>query len=394
MATVRITRGDLARIPADVFIVPTRGNFGGKGAAHNLIEGLEHHHLFRDEKGTLLVDAVAKFRAADVIGGRVRKLDALNGIESGGPEIICVDVMPGGDMNASEALNSSFSTALEIVERFARSQSKKSLTIAMPALGSGHANLKDEESAATIFRILKEWSHPGIEVLATVVLWSPTSFRRFLPIYLNNWKPAPLAYVLPAEDDTNLSKLDEKTHVDSLVERLAEQNSVLFVGSGLSRNSVPEKPNWTELLVRAWPEGPLGKLAEEENFQDKYGDLLPDFAQMAADQDHGALEEGVAEALSVRALPSVMHFQLLSLPWSAIVTTNYDTNIEDAFQENYGTSLPVVLPDRPEDGRVTDLDGVPLDFGQGRVLAGNRGVVASNGVLHEVALESLRRIRV
>ncbi|MEW6268995.1 MAG: 3'(2'),5'-bisphosphate nucleotidase [Thermodesulfobacteriota bacterium] len=43
-------------------------------------------------------------------------------------------------------------------------------------------------------------------------------------------------------------------------------------------------------------------------------------------------------------------------------------------------------------GRVTDLDGKPLDFTRGRTLAANRGVVASNGVLHDAALSALRRI--
>ncbi|HEY8516441.1 MAG TPA: 3'(2'),5'-bisphosphate nucleotidase [Candidatus Binatia bacterium] len=43
-------------------------------------------------------------------------------------------------------------------------------------------------------------------------------------------------------------------------------------------------------------------------------------------------------------------------------------------------------------GRVTDLDGKPLDFTRGRTLAANRGIVASNGLLHDAALAALRRI--
>jgi 3'(2'), 5'-bisphosphate nucleotidase len=43
-------------------------------------------------------------------------------------------------------------------------------------------------------------------------------------------------------------------------------------------------------------------------------------------------------------------------------------------------------------GRITDLDGKPLDFTQGRTLAHNRGIVASNGALHAAALEALRRV--
>ena len=41
-------------------------------------------------------------------------------------------------------------------------------------------------------------------------------------------------------------------------------------------------------------------------------------------------------------------------------------------------------------GQVTDLDGRALDFSQGATLARNRGVVASNGQLQELALSSIR----
>lgn len=43
-------------------------------------------------------------------------------------------------------------------------------------------------------------------------------------------------------------------------------------------------------------------------------------------------------------------------------------------------------------GRVTDLDGKTLDFAKGRTLAANRGVVATNGHLHDAALAALRAI--
>lgn len=40
-------------------------------------------------------------------------------------------------------------------------------------------------------------------------------------------------------------------------------------------------------------------------------------------------------------------------------------------------------------GRITDLHGKPLDFTQGRTLANNTGVLASNGTLHAVALRAI-----
>lgn len=43
-------------------------------------------------------------------------------------------------------------------------------------------------------------------------------------------------------------------------------------------------------------------------------------------------------------------------------------------------------------GRVTDLAGRPLDFGQGRTLEHNRGVCASNGILHDALLEAVAKL--
>ncbi len=43
-------------------------------------------------------------------------------------------------------------------------------------------------------------------------------------------------------------------------------------------------------------------------------------------------------------------------------------------------------------GAITDLDGEPLDLTTGRTLAHNRGVLASNGALHPLALRALRQI--
>ncbi len=40
-------------------------------------------------------------------------------------------------------------------------------------------------------------------------------------------------------------------------------------------------------------------------------------------------------------------------------------------------------------GRVSDLDGEPLDFGQGRKLSANHGVIASNGDVHDSVLSAI-----
>ncbi|MGB7875849.1 MAG: 3'(2'),5'-bisphosphate nucleotidase [Anaerolineales bacterium] len=44
-------------------------------------------------------------------------------------------------------------------------------------------------------------------------------------------------------------------------------------------------------------------------------------------------------------------------------------------------------------GKLTDLSGKPLDFTQGRLLTNNRGVLATNGFLHEKVLQGLVAVR-
>ena len=44
-------------------------------------------------------------------------------------------------------------------------------------------------------------------------------------------------------------------------------------------------------------------------------------------------------------------------------------------------------------GKVTDADGKALDFGQGRTLALNYGVLAAGKDVHPTALEAVKRIR-
>ncbi|MCJ7623216.1 MAG: hypothetical protein MUO76_06910, partial [Anaerolineaceae bacterium] len=45
-------------------------------------------------------------------------------------------------------------------------------------------------------------------------------------------------------------------------------------------------------------------------------------------------------------------------------------------------------------GKTTDMDGNSLDFSTGRTLDNNRGVLASNGHMHDAALKTLREIKV
>jgi 3'-phosphoadenosine 5'-phosphosulfate (PAPS) 3'-phosphatase len=43
-------------------------------------------------------------------------------------------------------------------------------------------------------------------------------------------------------------------------------------------------------------------------------------------------------------------------------------------------------------GRVTDLSGKPLDFSQGKTLVKNKGVIATNGKLHDIVLKAVKSV--
>jgi fructose-1,6-bisphosphatase/inositol monophosphatase family enzyme len=51
-----------------------------------------------------------------------------------------------------------------------------------------------------------------------------------------------------------------------------------------------------------------------------------------------------------------------------------------------------VLVTEEAGGRVTDVLGRPLDFSRGRELSDNRGIVATNGLIHERVLEAVREV--
>ncbi len=43
-------------------------------------------------------------------------------------------------------------------------------------------------------------------------------------------------------------------------------------------------------------------------------------------------------------------------------------------------------------GKVTDIDGSPLDFSQGRMLSKNQGMIVSNGAIHDRVLEAVAQV--
>lgn len=62
-----------------------------------------------------------------------------------------------------------------------------------------------------------------------------------------------------------------------------------------------------------------------------------------------------------------------------------------SYQEKIWDHAAGAIVVREAGGRVTDVEGKDLDFTRGRTLERNRGIVATNGRLHEDVLEAIRR---
>lgn len=112
------------------------------------------------------------------------------------------------------------------------------------------------------------------------------------------------------------------------------------------------------------------------------------------DRGNPALQRAIAQSIGVTApclkMDSLAKYGVLAqgeaalylrLPW--IQEPDYRENIWD-----HAAGAIVV---EEAGGRVTDMDGKRLDYSTGAKLIHNRGIIASNGTLHEAVLAALRQ---
>ncbi len=100
----------------------------------------------------------------------------------------------------------------------------------------------------------------------------------------------------------------------------------------------------------------------------------------------------IAEALGVKAPPVSVDSQC---KYALVARGDAELYLrvpkDEVYREKIWDHAAGVLLLEEAGGRVTDLDGRPLDFTKGRALEGNRGIVASNGRLHAAVLDAIRR---
>jgi len=161
-------------------------------------------------------------------------------------------------------------------------------------------------------------------------------------------------------------------------------------GSGLLAAAVRGQGAWSLPLDGA---GPLTRLQVSRRSEPAEARLLRSFE---ADHTNSAQMDEFVRVLHVQAPPVAMDSQA---KYAILAAGGGDLLLRllSAKQPNYREKIwdqaAGALVVEEAGGRVSDLEGKPLDFTTGRSLTHNRGVVASNGYLHEAALRAVQQIR-
>lgn len=122
-------------------------------------------------------------------------------------------------------------------------------------------------------------------------------------------------------------------HVQQLVRLLADDQLILFVGAGISRQAVARDggkkrlPLWGELANKV-------AAASGEKLSDYNGNLLDLFDAIAANKTRADLEEAIRKAIPEAAFdPGPTHLKLAQIPWHIVYTTNYDNLLSRVLRE-------------------------------------------------------------
>lgn len=132
-------------------------------------------------------------------------------------------------------------------------------------------------------------------------------------------------------DDVPSSQL--KPYLNEIADQLWSNNAAVMVGAGFSRNAKPVGP--TSASFPSWQE--LGdhffeKLHGQRPSEKSRYLSIPKLAEkVEATFGRSTLNQLLRDAIpDLRYEPSLLHSQLLNLPWKDVFTTNYDTLLERA----------------------------------------------------------------
>ena len=117
----------------------------------------------------------------------------------------------------------------------------------------------------------------------------------------------------------------------------------------------------------------------------------------SVETDHGnpQLQRTIAQAVGIATPPLAMDSQAkygVVARGQASLYMRLHWTTEPTYQENIWDHAAGAIVVQEAGGQVTDMDGNPLNFSTGVKLSQNRGIVASNGVLHEAVLTALQTV--
>lgn len=101
----------------------------------------------------------------------------------------------------------------------------------------------------------------------------------------------------------------------------------------------------------------------------------------------------IADQLGIQAVPCRIDSQT---KYASVARGNGDAylgiRMDNGYREKIWDHAGGTLLVEEAGGRVTDLNGAPLDFHQGQTLASNVGIVATNGKIHDAFLDAINKL--
>ena len=151
------------------------------------------------------------------------------------------------------------------------------------------------------------------------------------------------------EGTTHAISPEIRPYLDTLADRLQSGHAAVMVGSGFSKNATPSAsaapfPDWSELGDRFW-----GRLRGHGHVRRPRYMQVPALAhEVEAVFGRSELNQMLRDAIpDLMHGPSPLHVKLLDLPWTDVLTTNYDTLLERACRSVVSRRYDIVV--RPED---------------------------------------------
>lgn len=126
--------------------------------------------------------------------------------------------------------------------------------------------------------------------------------------------------------------------LDEVAERLWSNQAAVIVGAGFSKNADPSSPDSGQLGDFLY-EKIYGKKPDDES---RYLNVSKLAEELEATRGRDALDKALREAIP-EGEPSPLHIDLLNLPWTDVLTTNYDMLLEKACVSVTSKKYNVVL---------------------------------------------------